>query len=310
MAKPKTVAECIHHWAHQVEHKSHIQAQCGNVWYDGPVLYSYREPIARFLENNIVLISNTYFSNTTRQHQSKARQSVPPSWQEVYAPHIGWSGPPHEENRRIWTEQAKRRLSDFKLHPRRKSLLREFEAIRQSYVQYSHALALDWPDLIPDSLRAEIEVEQAARLKREEERRIEQAARAAREAEEEREDLVRWRAGEDVRRHFHATALRLVGNEIETTRGARVPVEVAPRLWTAANSCREWSRSWMPSVPFKVGHYTLNSIDNEGSLHIGCHDIHFSELELIAELLGLEKPNGLGQPLPTAQENHHEHARA
>jgi hypothetical protein len=38
-----------------------------------------------------------------------------------------------------------------------------------------------------------------------------------------------------------------------------------------------------------VGHYRLTKIRGDGSMVVGCHDIPYSEIEMIARQLGLKQ---------------------
>ena len=107
---------------------------------------------------------------------------------------------------------------------------------------------------------------------------------------EQEDALTDWR-NHVTRRYpqFEVTALRLSEDKsfIETSKGARVPVDVAPRLWKVANRQRAEELQHMFGNPYPVGDYRLTRIEADGTLVVGSHTIPFSELELIAEQLGL-----------------------
>lgn len=84
--------------------------------------------------------------------------------------------------------------------------------------------------------------------------------------------------------------LRVNGDEIETSQGARVPTAEAQsiyRLWRAARASggREFGKGLGERV--KVGDYPLDSIDAHGTLRAGCHVIPASEIQATARALGL-----------------------
>lgn len=92
--------------------------------------------------------------------------------------------------------------------------------------------------------------------------------------------------GVSVERFFNAsygygspTLLRIVGDEIQTSRGARVTVRAAVKAWPHLLAKQ------VPPQP--VGQFTATSFE-DGVLTIGCHRLPVSELNLIAAQLGLE----------------------
>lgn len=298
MRKPKNSAELFHYWAHQVL----PEAKCGNVRYDGPVLYSYAEPIAILLSNDRVLISNQSFSMTTGGHQSEARRATNHT-RVCYAPYLTRCyndavclNEMHRKNREHWERQAENAVVELQRHPRRKkSVADRIASAVSSYNHYREFFELDWPEMTSDEMRKL--VEETAKQRHEEAVQLAERQRIAFELreKEEAEDLLFWREHATDRRSFSKTALRLSldGKEIETTRGASVPVDVAGRLWKAVTSCRAYGKHWVPQVEFKVGCYRLTRIEHDGTLVIGCHTIPFDELELMAHKLKLmENSNG------------------
>lgn len=100
------------------------------------------------------------------------------------------------------------------------------------------------------------------------------------------EKIAAWRRGESTTLPRDVgPLLRLAGQEIVTSWGARVPVSVAPDLWRLVGIAR--AKGALPIVDgMKVGIYRLTEIKADGGLVVGCHDIAYSELEFIAKELG------------------------
>ncbi len=85
-------------------------------------------------------------------------------------------------------------------------------------------------------------------------------------------------------------ALRLAnsGEEIETTKGARVPVDHAKRLWGLVQTIQQGKHA-----PYRhnghtehVGQFRVDEIEANGTLHAGCHTIHFEAMAELANTLG------------------------
>ena len=116
------------------------------------------------------------------------------------------------------------------------------------------------------------------------------AAVDARAAHLDAERIAAWRNGASVRMNHDREAgalLRIVDGKIETSWGADVPVSVAPMVWQAVSRCRdagtahEFDRNQAP----RLGHFTMDKIDADGSIHVGCHFIRYAELQGIAAAL-------------------------
>ena len=106
------------------------------------------------------------------------------------------------------------------------------------------------------------------------------------------ENLVKWRAGEDIAFFTYdaPTALRLTndGQTIQTSRGAEVPAIVAPTLWQMVKRARDGKQTQDKHVfpAYRVGYFELREVCPDGSLVVGCHTLPYTELEGNAKKLG------------------------
>ncbi len=106
-----------------------------------------------------------------------------------------------------------------------------------------------------------------------------------------------WRHGWPVN---DGVRLRVNGDEIQTTRGASIPLSVARKLW------RRFLKDPGTVTGLDLGHYTVNALeitDNTtgaeivGTLRVGCHNIPTAELYRMADVLGWRN----GVPYDTAE---------
>jgi hypothetical protein len=82
--------------------------------------------------------------------------------------------------------------------------------------------------------------------------------------------------------------LRVSGDQIETSQGARIPVEHAPRIWTLVQACRSSGRAYEKNGHTEyAGPYAIEGVSAEGELTAGCHKIAFAEIERLAVQLGI-----------------------
>ncbi len=148
------------------------------------------------------------------------------------------------------------------------------------------------------------------------------AKEQAERAEAAKVDLEAWRGGANISRagfshlpvalrlheYTPSGAKNLQGDVIcstaedipvvQTSHGAEIPVADALQLWPLLLKIKERGRPFEPSsrdtlggqISLKLGHYRLNRVDANGDITVGCHFIQFSEMEKIAEQLGLKEP--------------------
>lgn len=86
--------------------------------------------------------------------------------------------------------------------------------------------------------------------------------------------------------------LRIIGNDVQTSLGARVPIADAVRAIAFIASMRKlrntWQHAWQrngESCP--VGDFQIDSISETGDIKAGCHFIQWSEIEPIGKALGV-----------------------
>lgn len=114
------------------------------------------------------------------------------------------------------------------------------------------------------------------------------AAENAREIELNRERVAQWRAGERVSiPHSVPTMARIVGDTVETSRGARVPFDHAARLVRIAQRiAQRGGQEWAPGAGPRVGHYQVTRIGADLSAVIGCHEFTPEEsARIVAEIV-------------------------
>lgn len=81
--------------------------------------------------------------------------------------------------------------------------------------------------------------------------------------------------------------LRVSGEEIETSRGARIPLDHAPRIWRLVSACVSTGREYVRNGHTEhAGNYAIDKVSADGTLRAGCHTIPYAELERMAAQLG------------------------
>jgi len=304
--------EICHHFAAE-NYGPRGTRKAGAVWMQeaNRTLYSHAAPIARHTGNAAlpVLITSRSYSVTTSKHTTFARRALHHlNPFEVYNPAAA-SASAHALNVRHFYAEARHALRTA-TETRRKAETRA-AALRSAAQLHAHAetyraafrLPLSELDtetratrdtcrrIDPDQLdKAAALITQATaaadKRKAAAEAKRTAAQRAAIAEQEERDKTRReeWLAGAGTyypREHYSASArLRVIGNAVETSHGARVHVRDAARLWPIAERAHRNRTTYRPEPPHRVGPYPLDEVSPQG-VRIGCHFITFDEMQRV-----------------------------
>src|SRR5579871_264701 len=132
--------------------------------------------------------------------------------------------------------------------------------------------------------KAQREADCAAARVKENER---QEARAAKLLARSPEILADWLSGKRAslpRQLNSAVLLRRSGDDMETSKGARVPIAEAEKAFRFCAKVRSWG--WHRNgQQFAIGHYQLDAV-NEFGVIAGCHRVAWSEVDRFAKAEG------------------------
>lgn len=315
-------AEVPHKWAHQTQDEARNPG--GNLFFRGDTIYSYRTswPLARIYTHakrgKLVLSNSNRYSVTTAKHQHDVNYAVS-HLPRVAVPHctleMGW-GRPDSEAHAANIAHLEKVAADLLKQAQRALQSRNvaYQAERAAETVNSIAAylaffgirrkapvhpAAEWAAALQRAQRIE-NPDPASADKRERDR----AKRAAAKAERERRAAEARAVADAARRTdwrlfgaFGAgmpgyrtgpVMLRVNGDEIETSQGARIPVAEAPLVWRLVERAIERG-GFEPSglAAHKIGDYALSGIDADGTLRVGCHAIPQAELRSMARQLGI-----------------------
>jgi hypothetical protein len=280
-------SELTHVWANNPDPT--VFKKSGSMSCQFDKLYSYNTCIAELIGETVVFNSYSY-SPTTSKHQSYARSST------HGVETISLDIPSYNLRSLVFTQNDFNELVVKSNQQQIAELLVKVESarIKSGYYKsqaigiennlraYAKLLKLDYTPLNLDQFKADAIAENKAR-------KAQAKIRKAEKVIEQAEDLIRWRNGEDVRSHFEITALRVKGDEIETTKGAKIPVDHAVRAFPLLKRLHKKDASIdLSSDSIKLGYYTVNRVERD-NLIVGCHSIPFNEIYEIAKQLNLEK---------------------
>jgi len=285
-------SEAAHIWASQ----SQFMGRAGNIQFEDGVIYSYGRhfPVARFAPEfgDVVLFTNRGYSSSTGKHKTIIRGAIPGGFNVVYC-----DDPTRDASHNLdkWRAEVNRlrRNFDAKTHKiTRGNLAVEIFKTCESAILYCLALKIPAPEWTNESgaemMAREYVYEMAkAREAKREAARIEREKLAAVDAGER---LAMWQAGQNPPQNgfiYCATLLRIKGEQVQTSRGANIPVADALKLWPLLSRARQSGKTLEAGLrDIHLGAYRFNSFNGQ-TLIVGCHSIEWDQIELIAEQLNL-----------------------
>ena len=285
-------SECAHIWASQ----SQYEGRASRVFFESGVIYSYGRhfPVARFAPEfgDIVLFTNRGYSSSTGKHKGVIRAAIPSKYAVIYCDDVTRNA---DHNLKIWENAAARLRRDFdeKTHKMtRGNLAVEINMQTSAAAAYCDALKIARPSwllaTIPEEKAREYISE--ALIKRHEKAAIRRAEYEKAAALDASERLTLWQAGENVPQNnfnYCDTLLRIKGEQIQTSRGANIPVADALALWPLLLRAKRTGNKLEAGLhSINLGAYRFNSFDGI-TLIVGCHSIAWAQIEKMAIQLNL-----------------------
>jgi hypothetical protein len=279
--------ELIHVWAH--DSSPEIMKQANSVTCHNDILYSYSTAIGQIVNNDTVIYNTASYSNTTSKHQSLMRSAT-----SHYSNRIYLNIDKYDLNHLIFSQNSFNELilnpnmakaSEYLVKASRSKKYKDhynmeaisiFDNLRRYAILFNLECSLpNVDDLTESAIKADKEAKALEKIRR------------AERIKEQAEALENWRNGLDVRNHFEITALRIKDDVIETSRGARIPLEHAIKFWGLIKAWHEKGTSYVKSNhSIHLGNYAVNRFEND-ILTVGCHQIPYSEIQNIANQLHL-----------------------
>jgi hypothetical protein len=289
--------QVCHVWANQ----SKPNAKGFAIFFDGPTVYSYGHhfPIATHVKNSrgqaAVIFTRDSYGVTTAKHITQVHRALHglniPTFYGKPVP--GWSTPANDkaalrESFKQYVKDAKEQAIKAKrarlygaYHVERAQELLDQGAALNAF--FKLGMKLPAGELVTDEELRAMKAKQAAANK------VRREREAAREAEQRKADSERFEAWKNGEGHAcpwsystdeeGSAYLRITGEEVQTSRGAQVPLEHAKRAFRFVKLCREQGREWHRNgSQVRVGYFSLESVDAAGNVRIGCHYITWSHV--------------------------------
>lgn len=307
-----------HVWAQQTQPSG--KSNNGNFWFEGDTIFSYRTPVARFMEveghGKIALVSSCRYSATTSGKHLPAIHRAIEADRIFEVPTLGegWNGRDkgldHAVNLAALVKEYEAYAGKMmrQINPRGEWQGEEFSKLYTAPITYARVFDLKLPALkTPKQYLNEIAAAREARntpekkAKREKDaaaRAVKAEAKAVLQQQELAVRLKAWQEGKlslnEARLSAqniwgaHPVYLRIKGETLETSQGASVPLEHAIKAFKFVKGCKEAGRSWKRNGhSFHVGHFTVDSVSAEGTMKAGCHTIAWPQIEEAAKAAGV-----------------------
>jgi hypothetical protein len=277
-------SELIHVWANNNEPE--IYKSANSVSCQHGRLFSYNTCIAELVNDSHVILNSHSYSNTTSKHQSLARSAI--HGRECISLDFGRYNLQRLDFKSDFKDLVKyneAKAAEWLVKASRSKkyagLYNGFAlSIFSSLKAYADLFGLTYETSISD-----IDILRSDALEAEKKQKALEKIRKAEKIAEQAEALIKWRAGENVYHNFEVTALRVYGDEVQTSRGARIPLAEAVRAWPLLQKIASSGEALRPEN-MRLGYYQVNSIDSN-NLIVGCHTIPMAEVLNVARVLNL-----------------------
>jgi hypothetical protein len=298
--------EIAHLWYHKTQDSA--RNANGSMYFERDTIYSYGShfPISRHVSNgkqDAVLFTTKTYSNTTAKHCHAVRSAIPASTVIFHVNNVCPTELGHVQNLADYVSrvesaiiQSARARSSWRKESEHESAIR-LTAECKAYCKFFRISSPALPT-VPALDSAEMESVRAREAKRAAKRAEETRLERERQAELERTKCERWRNGENVRYLYNVPVMlriRTFGADesaqdavgvVETSRGAQVPISHALRGLKFVRAVVARGEAYQRNGhTLHLGHYPIDRIDTDGTLHAGCHVIPYAEIERIAPQL-------------------------
>jgi hypothetical protein len=287
MRKVVSSDQVCHLWAHQTQPEA--RNANGSLYFSGATIYSYGNhfPIARHVENKkgerAILFTTRDYSVTTSKHKSEVRSAIPRD-ATVFRVEHPEKAPLVQDLREMETQAAALVLKSRRVRTSKDSYLVSAQDKLTQAVAIAKFFGIKYTpkdssalDGMADEIKKAREVE-AERKRQVEKERTQKAL----------DDIKAWKRGElsYFGHYLDCHYARIDGSEVETTRGAKVPLAHAKRAWPLLKRIIEAGDTYQHNGhSIRLGEYTVNSIDAQGTLIIGCHKFQRDEVLRIGALI-------------------------
>jgi len=277
-----------HLWANRTQEYARNPGH--NFYFSGDTIYSYGShfPVARHVTRkgkSAVLFTTRSYSSTTAGHKC----TVASACRHLTVFHVADVNgtEPRKQFAQYRAEYMGLVGKYAKARTRKPEHLEALRRLVEEANGYAEFFGLRTRLTLPDDLTGMVAECQAIE-KRERERKQREERKREREALER---LQRWVDGETdypPSAYGQPIRLRIAGDELQTSRGARVPLAHAVKAFRVLKRLHDKGQAYQRNGhTIHLGHFALDSLDTEGNVTAGCHTVQWAEIERVAALAGV-----------------------
>ena len=277
-------SQVAHLWANQSKPK----ARGSNFYFEGRSIYSYGShfEIARIVKptpGGVILFTTKSYSNSTARHKSYTARAISSSYNTFYVPRLDITeAGAHKENVAHYASMIiEARTDALRARAHGAAYAKRAQELREDLNNYKATFKIKGKTKLPGLLFTSKQLDEinARAQKAEAADKVRRERARARAAAEEAAHVIEWRAGTYNGQLYHTpTMLRVNKDEIETSKGARVPLDAGRLIYKRSKRAEV-----MPGQ--HIGSFEINEIGPEVVI-IGCHEIPLKEIEALAVALG------------------------
>ena len=277
-----------HLWAHKSQ--DFARNPCHNFYFHGDTIYSYGShfPVARHVENKrgrAVLFTTRSYSSTTAGHKCMVEGAC----RHLTVFHVADVN--GTEPRKQFAEYRAAYMALVGKYAKARQRKPEHLAALRDLVEEANRFAAFFglrPRLtLPDDLTGMIAECQAIE-KRDRERKQREERKREREAQERLQKWVDGALDYCPSGYGQPIRLRIAGDELQTSRGARVPLAHAVKAFRVLKRLHDKGQAYQRNGhTIHLGHFALDSLDTEGNVTAGCHTVQWAEITRVAALAGV-----------------------
>lgn len=291
--------EIAHLWAHQSQDSGKCSALMS---FYGTKFYSYNTVIAKISMgpsgDRAYLVSEGQYSVTTSRHQGEVRSAIPSNARVFIVPGTGRdSSDEFSDPLRIlksWAVGVEYRLerAGEAKPPKRRKLLADAASVVEKMGEFARffEISVEFPPIpaTPEELAQycaeKTQREAAAKAKQ----IAEEKKRAAEQRKKTAKQRLAWLKGLSDNTYgwsqYFPVELRVIADQVETSRGASFPVNDARRGLTLIEVVMASKQPWKRNGNnCRLGHYHIDLIEVTGTVHAGCHVVSWKAIQRIRE---------------------------
>tara|TARA_Y100000310_G_scaffold333826_1_gene412188 strand:- start:969 stop:1850 length:882 start_codon:yes stop_codon:yes gene_type:complete len=283
--------ETAHYWANNIQ----PSGKAYNLFFEDNIIYSYgyHFPIAKHINENIILFTSKDYSSSTGKHKSHVRNAIPHDKKVFTVPNVNIYNDRsniglHTDNIKYYISEIKYNLNKsksawkYKTHYLKNVLkiqseLKEYLNLFKVKSKLSYSIKKQLESVLNSDNSEILDIIQAENKKQAE---IEKK-NELKQAEKLKELLPKWRNNKIYSLPYSKTQyLRLINEIVETSLHVKISIETFKKYYSMIKNNISLIGENIDN--FKV----INHTDN--LLTVGCHKITINEINYIANKLNLQ----------------------